>query len=164
MSEISVLFVCLGNICRSPTAHGVFETMVLQAGLQDRIHIDSCGTGDWHIGHSPDERSASTALTRGYDLSHLRSRQIHSSDFQRFDYILVMDNKNLSDVKALCPADYAGQIELFLNYANNYSSTVEVPDPYYGGASGFDHVIDLVEDASQSLLNTLQASLINTQT
>ena len=162
MSEISVLFVCLGNICRSPTAHGVFEKMVLEAGLAQKITIDSCGTGDWHIGHSPDERSASAALTRGYDLSHLRSRQITASDFNRFDYILVMDNKNLSDLKAMRPANYSGQLELFLNYANNYADTLEVPDPYYGGASGFDHVIDLVEDASQVLLTTLKKTLINT--
>ena len=162
MSEISVLFVCLGNICRSPTAHGVFEKMVDEAGLGQKIFIDSCGTGDWHIGHSPDERSANAALARGYDLSHLRSRQITASDFNRFDYILVMDNKNLSDLEAMCPANFSGQLELFLNYANSFSNTVEVPDPYYGGASGFDHVIDLVEDASQALLNTLQKKLITT--
>jgi len=159
MSNISVLFVCLGNICRSPTAHGVFEQMVGEAGLQKNITVDSCGTGDWHIGHSPDERSASAALARGYDLSHLRSRQINGSDFGQFDYILVMDKQNLLDVQAMCPSDYPGKLELFLDYANNFSETKEVPDPYYGGLSGFDNVIDLVEDASKTLLSTMKSSL-----
>lgn len=159
MSQISVLFVCLGNICRSPTAHGVFETMVSQAGLENKILVDSCGTGDWHIGHSPDERSAKAALSRGYDLNHLRSRQITPNDFNQFDYILVMDEQNLTDVKALCPKSFPGQLELFLNYANKFSDCTEVPDPYYGGADGFDNVIDLVEDASQSLLIALQSKL-----
>mgnify|MGYP006075800989 CR=1 FL=1 len=159
MSNTSVLFVCLGNICRSPTAHGVFEKMVNEAGLQQSITVDSCGTGDWHIGHSPDERSASAALARGYDLSHLRSRQINSNDFNQYDYILVMDQQNLLDVQAMCPSDYSGKLELFLDYANNFSEATEVPDPYYGGLSGFDNVIDLVEDASTTLLSTLTSSL-----
>jgi len=163
MSNISVLFVCLGNICRSPTAHGVFEKMVAEAGLQRHISVDSCGTGDWHIGHSPDERSASAALTRGYDLSHLRSRQITANDFSQFDYILVMDKQNLLDVQAMCPTDYSGKLELFLDYANNFSETKEVPDPYYGGLSGFDHVIDLVEDASKTLLATFQPATSNSR-
>ena len=162
MSKVSVLFVCLGNICRSPTAHGVFEKMVSEAGLQRHISVDSCGTGDWHIGHSPDERSASAALARGYDLSYLRSRQITVNDFSQFDHILVMDKQNLLDVQAMCPADYSGRLELFLDYANNYAETLEVPDPYYGGLSGFDHVIDLVEDASKTLLATFQPADSNT--
>ena len=132
--------------------------MVTAAGLQQQISVDSCGTGDWHIGHSPDERSASAALSRGYDLSHLRSRQINLNDFNQFDYILVMDQQNLLDVQAMRPADYSGSVELFLDYANNFSETNEVPDPYYGGLSGFDHVIDLVEDASKTLLATLQSA------
>jgi protein-tyrosine phosphatase len=159
MRNVSVLFVCLGNICRSPTAHGVFEQMVSEAGLQQYIIVDSCGTGDWHIGHSPDKRSASAALSRGYDLSHLRSRQINGNDFNQFDYILVMDQQNLIDVQAMCPSDFTGKLELFLDYANNFSATKEVPDPYYGGLSGFDDVIDLVEDASKTLLSTLQMAV-----
>ena len=164
MRNVSVLFVCLGNICRSPTAHGVFEQMVSEAGLQQYITVDSCGTGDWHIGHSPDKRSASAALSRGYDLSHLRSRQINANDFNQFDYILVMDQQNLIDVQAMCPSDFTGKLELFLDYANNFSATKEVPDPYYGGLSGFDDVIDLVVDASKTLLSTLQMTVSkNTQ-
>ena len=164
MRNVSVLFVCLGNICRSPTAHGVFEQMVSEAGLQQYITVDSCGTGDWHIGHSPDKRSASAALSRGYDLSHLRSRQINANDFNQFDYILVMDQQNLIDVQAMCPSDFTGKLGLFLDYANNFSATKEVPDPYYGGLSGFDDVIDLVEDASKTLLSTLQMTVSkNTQ-
>ena len=152
----SVLFVCLGNICRSPTAHGVFEAMVAQANLQHHISIDSCGTGDWHIGHAPDRRSAKAALARGYDLSHLRARQVCAEDFDRFDYILAMDNQNLADLQDMSPAHYTGVLDLFLNYADEAGET-EVPDPYYGGASGFNHVIDLVERASQALLDAIIA-------
>lgn len=153
--DISVLFVCLGNICRSPTAHGVFEKMVADAQLENRIYIDSCGTGDWHIDHAPDKRSASAAKARGYDLNHLRARQVKHTDFSQFNYILAMDNNNLSDLQAMCPSDYDGELALFLDYAQGVDIR-EVPDPYYGGDSGFDTVIDLVENASQSLLSHLQ--------
>lgn len=156
-NNAAVLFVCLGNICRSPTAHGVFETMVEQADLQNNISIDSCGTGDWHIGHAPDRRSARAALARGYDLSHLRARQVSAEDFHRFDYILAMDNQNLADLRAMAPASYTGVLDLFLGYAENAGET-EVPDPYYGGESGFDYVIDLVEQASRALLEAVIAS------
>ncbi len=157
-NKISVLFGCLGNICRSPTAHGVFQLLVNNAGLSSSFNIDSCGTGDWHIGQSPDNRSAATALARGYDLSALRARQICADDFDRFEYIYAMDNANLVDIQDLCPASFNGQIELFLPVANNLVVS-EVPDPYYGGVNGFDNVIDLVESASIALLNKLKNSV-----
>lgn len=149
-----VLFVCLGNICRSPTAHGVFEAMVLERGLDDRILVDSCGTGHWHIGHSPDQRAAAEAADRGYDLSHLRARQVEAADFDRFDYILAMDRQNLADLQAMQPSHHSGYLGLFLPFAagGDYD---EVPDPYYGGDAGFTEVLDMVEAASEGLLQEI---------
>ncbi len=149
-----VLFVCLGNICRSPTAHGVFQAMVTDEGLAGQIHVDSCGTGEWHVGEAPDRRASSAARQRGYDLSTLRARQLCTEDFEQFDYILAMDHANLRDIRALAPADYRGRIGLFLEYAHGQAER-EVPDPYYGGADGFDHVLDLVEEASRGLLRAI---------
>ena len=106
----SVLFVCLGNICRSPTAHGVFQAMVDDAGLRERIHVDSAGTGAWHVGEAPDERAAAAALERGYDLSKLRARAVTAADFSRFDYVLAMDQQNLANLQGMAPADYEGTI------------------------------------------------------
>jgi len=148
--SISVLFVCLGNICRSPTAHGVFENLVKEHGHDEMIRIDSAGTGSWHIGAPPDERSAAVALQRGYDLSHIRARKVTSEDFNQFDYILAMDYQNLSDLSGMRPSGYQGHLSLFLDFAQAAES--EVPDPYYGGPKGFDHVLDLVEQASDGLL------------
>jgi len=150
----SVLFVCLGNICRSPTAHGVFQTKVAERGLSSLIHIDSCGTGGWHVGEPPDSRATGAARQRGYDLSPLRARQVQAGDFQRFDYILAMDHQNLRDLRAMCPGNYAGQLGLFLSFAEE-AREEEVPDPYYGGAHGFSHVLDLVEAASDGLLREI---------
>lgn len=150
---INVLFVCLGNICRSPTAHGVFEQLVEQRRLSQRITVDSAGTGDWHIGRSPDRRAANTAASRGYDLSKLRARQVNAEDFQRFEYILAMDDNNLSDLQTMCPTDFSGELELFLPYSG--LAQREVPDPYYGADDGFEQVLSLVEQASQQLLERL---------
>lgn len=147
----SVLFVCLGNICRSPTAHGVFRELVARRGLSEQIEIDSAGTAAYHVGNPPDQRSAACALQRGYDLSDLRARQAVRRDFLRFDYILAMDAQNLSDLRGICPGDYQGHLGLFLDFAN--LADADVPDPYYGGPEGFDHVLDLVESASEGLLN-----------
>ena len=152
-----VLFVCLGNICRSPTAHGVFREMVERKGLAHRIEIDSAGTAAYHVGNSPDHRSAAAALQRGYDLSDLRARQAIVSDFDHYDYIMAMDAQNLVDLRSICPVNYAGYLGLFLELAD--LDEREVPDPYYGGASGFDHVLDLVEAASESLLNRISLEL-----
>ena len=157
--KVSVLFVCLGNICRSPTAHGIFENRVRQSGLDDRILVDSCGTGSWHVGEKPDPRAISAAKNRSYDLSHLRARKVSNSDFEQFDYILAMDRNNLADLKIMRPISYAGHLSLFLDFDQHYSED-EVPDPYYGGEQGFSHVIDLVESASANLLSELKQRLL----
>jgi protein-tyrosine phosphatase len=155
----SVLFVCLGNICRSPTAHGVFQHYVDQAGLRDQIRVDSAGTGDWHIGKAPDARSQQAAKRRGYDLSGLRARQVTAQDLNQFDYVLVMDRSNLQVLSSWYRGE-AGQAEpqLFLQ-AFGSGDELEVPDPYYGGEQGFDHVLDLIEHASAELLRDIQARL-----
>tara|TARA_R110001592_G_scaffold6774_6_gene36766 strand:- start:48872 stop:49357 length:486 start_codon:yes stop_codon:yes gene_type:complete len=150
-----VLFVCLGNICRSPTAHGVFQKLVSDAGLQDSIQIDSAGTGDWHIGHSPDERTQRAASKRGYDLSMLRARQVTVADFEDFDYVLAMDKSNLKDLRAMAGDKTGCHVSLFLDFAES-SWKREVPDPYYGGEDGFETVLELVEDAARGLLATIR--------
>jgi protein-tyrosine phosphatase len=150
----SVLFVCLGNICRSPTAHGVFQALLEERGMSAAVDVDSCGTGSWHVGAAPDRRATTEAALRGYDLSPLRARQVCATDFERFDYILAMDHMNLDDLQAMCPADYRGHLGLFLPFADNLT-VQEVPDPYYGGSDGFAHVLDLVEAASEGLLREI---------
>jgi protein-tyrosine phosphatase len=149
--KIEVLFVCMGNICRSPTAEAVFRDMVEKAGMGRRILIDSAGTHDYHIGKPPDARAQSAALQRGYDMSASRGRQVQSADFDRFEYVLAMDNANLDILRRLRPHDATGHLGLFLEFSTRDGER-EVPDPYYGGASGFKHVLDLVEDASAGLL------------
>lgn len=151
--SVNVLFVCLGNICRSPTAHGVFQHLVNRHQLHETILIDSAGTGDWHIGHPPDKRSTAAALQRGYDLSVLRARQVSRQDFEKFDYILAMDAQNLSDLQQMRPANFRGELDLFLHYGAGHLN--EVPDPYYGGEEGFEQVLDLVEEASDGLLRAI---------
>ncbi len=161
MSEsIQVLFVCLGNICRSPTAHGVFMRHVNEAGLKKRILIDSAGTGDWHVGRPPDSRAQKAAKGRGYDLSRLRARQVRPSDFDKFHYILPMDEQNLADLERMRPAWYAGHLGLFLDFAAN-PDYQEVPDPYYGSNRGFELVLDLIEDASRNLLRHIHDTHID---
>ncbi|MBK8971558.1 MAG: low molecular weight phosphotyrosine protein phosphatase [Hahellaceae bacterium] len=146
-----ILFVCLGNICRSPTAEGVFRQKVAQAGLTSRIEVDSAGTSAWHIGSAPDPRSCEAAQRRGYDLSSLRARQVSPpEDFEQFDLILAMDRENLVNLQRICPADQLSKVKLFLDFAS--AGVREVPDPYYGGAQGFDQVLDLVEAASDGVL------------
>ncbi|MEP5568082.1 MAG: low molecular weight protein-tyrosine-phosphatase [Halioglobus sp.] len=149
-----VLFVCLGNICRSPTAHGVFAAMVQERGLEESIKIDSCGTGDWHIGHAPDRRATAEAAQRGYDLSTLRARQVAPQDFADFDYVLAMDNQNLADLRAMCPEEFSGYLGLFLPF-DPLAAMTEVPDPYYGGDEGFSEVLDMVEAAGKGLLEDI---------
>jgi protein-tyrosine phosphatase len=149
--KVSVLFICMGNICRSPTAEVVFRRYVEMAGLNDSIHIDSAGTHDYHIGDAPDGRTQRAALQRGYDMSSLRGRQVVTEDFSRFDYVLAMDEANLSILKRLRPRDAQRHLGLFLEFAE-HSVEHEVPDPYYGGADGFEKVLDMVEDAASGLL------------
>lgn len=155
---VKVLFVCLGNICRSPTADAVFRKAVEDAGLDKRIQVDSAGTGNWHIGHPPDRRASAAAAERGYDLSKLRARAVCVEDFQKFDHILAMDENNMSDLTDQCPAIHRHKLRLFLDFAPQYQE-INVPDPYYGGDEGFDHVLDLVEAASDGLLTHIQAFL-----
>lgn len=147
-----VLFVCMGNICRSPTAEGVFKHMVARQGLAVEIESDSAGTHDYHIGEPPDPRSQAAALRRGYDLSVLRARQVTAVDFAAFDHVLAMDEVNLDALHRLCPAQYRDRVKLFLEFAPQ-AGRLDVPDPYYGGAKGFEEVLDLVELAAQGLLD-----------
>lgn len=150
-----VLFVCMGNICRSPTAEGVFRHLVGQEGLAERIIIDSAGTHDYHIGNPPDARAQAAAGRRGYDLSRLRARHVTPEDFATFDYVLAMDNANLRLLQQQCPEDYRSRLRLFLEFAGE-GAPLEVPDPYYGGAQGFESVLDLVETAAQGLLRHIK--------
>jgi len=154
----SVLFVCLGNICRSPTAHGVFEQLLRDAGLSNSVKVDSCGTGDWHLDHAPDRRAQLTAKQHGFNLSHLRSRLICHDDFRDFDYILAMDKNNLRDILALCPDPYKNKCQLFLNFAKELGIQ-EVPDPYYGGDDGFEDVLSMIKVASQNLLQEISVDI-----
>ena len=146
-----VLFVCMGNICRSPTAEAVFRHYVEQAGLSEQIQIDSAGTHDYHIGEVPDRRARQAAGQRGYDMTALRGRQVGPEDFNRFDYVLAMDRSNLAMLERLRPADADSHLGLFLDFARSHAER-EVPDPYYGGADGFEKVLNMVEDAAEGLL------------
>jgi len=151
VNKTKVLFVCLGNICRSPTAEGVFRHVVAERNLAKLFEIDSAGTSDWHVNKSPDGRTVKAAAKRGYDLSSFRGRQAVAKDFEHFDYILAMDESNLSNLRALAPANHSANLGLFLDFAHNFDQQ-EVPDPYYGGADGFELVLDLIEDASNGFL------------
>ena len=150
----SILFVCMGNICRSPTAHGVFRHKVAQQGLERTIGVDSAGTHNYHPNSPPDERSQQHAAKRGYDLSDLRARQITDTDFDRHDLILVMDWDNLALIEDICPPPHRHKVRRLTEFCLTMDSPV-VPDPYYGGPGGFDHVLDLVENACDGLLRNL---------
>lgn len=152
--KVRVLFVCLGNICRSPTAEGVFRAHVQAQGLVDRFEIDSAGCAAYHVGEPPDARSQRAALSRGIDLSGQRARQVHPADFERFDYVLCADRSNLADLKALQHKHGKGDahVGLFLSFADG-ADTDEIPDPYYGGSDGFERVLDLCQSASEGLLS-----------
>ncbi len=152
---VNVLFVCLGNICRSPTAHGVFREYVRNSCLEDVVIIDSAGTGDWHIGKSPDERATSAAKSKGYDLSDLRARQVTPEDFKNFDYILAMDESNLKNLRRMSPPNFSGELKLFLDFHPD-KFIKEVPDPYYGENDGFVTVLTLIETASAELLKQIK--------
>jgi protein-tyrosine phosphatase len=154
----SVLVVCTGNICRSPTAHGVLRDLVREAGLHGAVRVDSAGTHDYHAGEPPDERAQAHALRRGYDLSGLRARQIEDADFEHFDLLLAMDRGHLRMLERQCPSEHRHKLRLFMEFAAT-ASTREVPDPYYGGPDGFEQVLDLVEDAARGLVTRLRAQL-----
>lgn len=152
--KTKVLFVCMGNICRSPTAHGVFRKLVQDEGYADVIEIDSAGTLAYHVGEPPDSRAANTAFGRGINIDDLRARKIRPSDYSEFDYILAMDMDNYDIMASQCPDKYRDKLHLFLNFAANISAK-EVPDPYYGGPGGFDQVFDMVESGSRGLLEDI---------
>lgn len=158
--NIRVLFVCLGNICRSPTAEGVFRARLEAAGLQDRVSVDSAGTAAYHLGNAPDARAQAEAATRGYDLSGLRARQVIRADFDESDYVLAMDPQNLRDLQALWQANGCSGAEpgLFLGYAPGIARE-DVPDPYYGGQSGFSQVLDLCEQGADGLVSDIRQRL-----
>ena len=158
---IKVLFVCLGNICRSPTAHAVLERKLAMVGLSDVVEVDSAGTAAWHVGKQPDLRSQQAARKRNYEMSHLRARQAMAGDFLEFDYILAMDNQNLENLKSITPAGekIKCQSDLFLGRYSSLGLT-QVPDPYYGGDTGFEAVLDMVEDACDQLIIDIQDKLI----
>ncbi len=151
-----VLFVCMGNICRSPTAEAVFRAAIEQQNLGARIRADSAGIGDWHVGAPPDRRAIAAARRRGYDLAALRARQVEVADFARFGWILAMDRGNLRELEAMRPHAFTGHLGLFLDLAPGLGVR-EVPDPYYGGTDGFERVLDLVEKASAALIERLRA-------
>ncbi|MEX0731136.1 MAG: low molecular weight protein-tyrosine-phosphatase [Aquisalimonadaceae bacterium] len=157
---VKVLFVCMGNICRSPTAEGVFRNMVREQKLEQEVEIDSAGTHAYHIGHPPDTRAQAAATARGFDISDLRARQVIVSDFEYFDWILCMDESNLSILQADCPPSHWHKLHLFLNFAPNLE-VAEVPDPYYGHGDGFRYVLDLIEEASAGLLNVIREKQIS---
>lgn len=152
---VKVLFVCMGNICRSPTAEGVFRHKVSEAGLEDQIHIDSAGTIAYHEGHPPDPRAQKAALKRGIDLSSQRARRVSGEDFEEFDLVIAMDSDNHYELEMICPPGYEDRLHMFLKFAQNTRET-EVPDPYYGGSGGFETVLDMIEDAAEGLLQHLQ--------
>jgi len=152
---MNVLFVCLGNICRSPTAHGVFREIAAREvpGLVQQV--DSAGTAGYHVGDPPDPRTCSIAMQRGYDLSDLRARQLEREDFSRFDLLLAMDRANLAALQAIAPDRQRSKAQLFLEYAG-HGSMLEVPDPYYGHDADFRRVVDLVEEGSRGLVARLR--------
>lgn len=150
-----ILLVCMGNICRSPTAEGVLRTLVQRAGLANHVEIDSAGTHAFHVGEPPDPRSQKAAEKRGYDLTHLKARRVATADFLKFDLILAMDRDNLAMLREACPMEEQHRLKLFLEYARN-SEHDEVPDPYYGGPDGFERVLDMIEDASEGLIEELR--------
>ncbi len=148
-----ILFVCMGNICRSPTAEAVFRRAAETRGVA--VEVDSAGTHAYHVGEPPDPRAQKAAAQRGLDMSAIRARQVRVEDFQRFDLILAMDEDNLAELEAICPEEQRHKLRLFLEYAPHLGVR-EVPDPYYGGRRGFEYVLDLVEEASERLLDELK--------
>lgn len=153
-SPISVLFVCTGNICRSPTAEGVFRHRVMAAGLEEKFLIDSAGTGGWHIGHAPDPRSVATAWARGVDISQLKARQLRADDFEKFQYLIALNGTHFDHMMGLKPVKSSSQISLLMHHETQKKWN-DVPDPYYGGQKDFDHAYDLIAAGVDGLLAAL---------
>lgn len=155
----SVLFVCLGNICRSPSAHAVFLKKAEQANLN--VHVDSAGTAAYHTGAKPDARSVQAGESRGYDFNNLKARKVSDQDFVDFDLILAMDLSNLNDLLSRCPDEYKEKVKLMMSFAQVHLDQEEVPDPYYGGSAGFEYVLDLIEDASDGIIGHIEKNKVN---
>lgn len=153
--SVRVLFVCLGNICRSPTAEVIVRERLARAGLDRAVEVDSAGTGSWHIGKAPDARAQRAGAERGYSMAGLRARQVAPDDFHQFDYVLAMDEANLADLDIMQPDDARAELRLFLDFLPQ-GGVRDVPDPYYGGEQGFAHVLDLVEGAADGLIEHLR--------
>jgi protein-tyrosine phosphatase len=153
--KVHVVFVCMGNICRSPTAEGVFSKLVEEAGFSDFIETDSAGTHAYHVGDPPDPRAQRAASNRDVDLSGLRARKAHTGDFEEFDYVLAMDQDNLYNLQSICPEGHEHKLRLFMSYAP-HMGVEEVPDPYYGGVAGFERVLDMIEAAAAGLLEDIR--------
>ena len=156
-AKIRVLMVCLGNICRSPTAEAMLRQKVHEAGLDDRVEIDSAGTADYHVDSPPDRRAVAHGECRGLRMQHLRGRQVERSDFERFDHILAMDEDNLADLKRIRPAGSRAKVALLMSFAPQ-AGVREVPDPYYGGAEDFEHVLDLSAAAADGFIASLRSN------
>lgn len=152
---MKVLFVCLGNICRSPTAHAVFRQKVIEKQLT--VETESAGTSAYHEGSKPDNRSIAAGNKRGYDFSKIVSRKVKPNDFQDYDLILAMDKENLKNLRKICPDEFSHKVKLMLEYSQTYAEYEEVPDPYYGGGAGFELVLDMIEDASDGLIRHLES-------
>ena len=160
MKKVSVLFVCLGNICRSPTAEGVFRHILREEGMEKYVSTDSAGTHAYHVGEPPDRRAQATARGRGIDLSDLRARKALAEDFERFDYVLAMDSENYHNLSLICPPEHAEKLKMFLEFAPHLNCS-DVPDPYYGGEQGFEQVFDMVEHASRGLLEDIRKRFLS---
>ncbi|HEY4372822.1 MAG TPA: low molecular weight protein-tyrosine-phosphatase [Burkholderiales bacterium] len=158
MKKLSILFVCTGNICRSPTAEGVMQAKLAERRLAGWVRVDSAGTHGYHDNTAPDKRSQAHAAKRGYDLSDLRARPVVAADFAAFDYILAMDHDNMSFLTAMSPPEQRAKIELLMRYAPQHDADI-VPDPYYGGAASFEHALNYIEDACDGLLESLVSHL-----
>lgn len=158
MRKTSVLFVCLGNICRSPVAEGVFRNLVEQAGLADRVEIDSAGTSDWHIGRGPDPRSCEVAAKYGIDITGLKARQLSGEDFARFRFIIALDESNLENIRAVAPANHEADVRMLLDFVPGMEGQ-PVPDPYYGGPDDFEETQRLVQLGCEALLEAVRTEL-----
>jgi protein-tyrosine phosphatase len=154
MTRHRLLFICLGNICRSPMAEGVFHHLAEAEGVRDRFELDSAGLGGWHVGQAPDTRAQAATHRRGIDISGQCARQLSDADFERFDLLLAMDSSNLAELEQLAPRQHRAKVRQFLDFAPK-AATRDVPDPFFGGGEGFDHALDLIEEASRGLLATL---------
>jgi protein-tyrosine phosphatase len=149
----------MGNICRSPTAQGAFELLIRGSNLADRVLVDSAGTHAYHVGEGPDVRAREAAGRRGIDLSRQRARRVKPADFEHFDYVVAMDRNNLEELLVLCPEQHRQKLRLLLDFAPRLAPQLDVPDPYYGGAKGFERVLDLIEEGTRGLLEDIQARL-----